>query len=246
MPEGVTTVIVWVCVAAFILCMIGALLALFEIWTPKSRATRKWLISGLLFSAVGAVGSFAAKQFNEAPASAQTATSQSEMRQERSDRRRARPRRPSAPATDPEPPPEAPDSESEGVREWAEVLGPRPGFETAMRAAYPSCVGSLGGQEEASVLSADTVACRRALNRFHTEWILPVYNRKAAYEENLEHQEETMRARHLEPDVMPRYSYVISEMNRLRGGQWDRFVALDRRIQDDIVNCLRRKCRNAA
>lgn len=247
MPAIVPLVIIWVCVAAFVLCMIGALLALFEIWTPKSAATKKWLVSGLLFSAVGAVGTFAAKQFNEAPGAEQATTSRSGAAGEGSDRGQPRPSPRNTPVTDPQqPPPESTVSLPEAVREWAEALGPRPGFEAAMRAPYPSCVGNLSGQDEAAVLSAETTACRRELNRFHTEWILPVYNRKAAYEENLERQEETLRPRSLESETLPRYSYVLSEMTRLRGEQWDSFVALDRRIQDNIADCLRRKCRSAA
>lgn len=247
MPASVAPVVIWACVVAFILCLAGAVLVLFELWTPRSRATRKWLLSGVLFSAVGAVGSFAAAQFGGSP------PPQPDSNQNGAAKLAVAP-----PAPRPRPPvvpDSAPSSETRetpadtlpaAVREWAEVLGPRPGFETAMRAAYPNCVASLSGQNEASVPSEAAAACRRQLAQFHTEWILPVYNRKAPYEQNLELQERALRPRNLEPEILPRYSYVLAEMARLQGEQWDRFVTLDRQVADDSAACLRRRCRRPA
>lgn len=247
MPANVAPVVIWACVAAFILCLIGALLIIFERWTPKSRATSKWLVGGVLTSAVGAVGSFAAAQFG--------GTSPPIAQANQSGAAKAPPVSPLPPASGPAaadaaPTAAVPDTPADivpaPIREWAEVLGPRPGFEIAMRATYPACVASLSGQEEASVTGEASAACRRALAEFHTEWILPVYNRKAPYERNLERQEQALRARNLEPEILPRYSYVLAEMARLQGEQWDQFVALDRRVADDSTACLRRRCHRPA
>lgn len=248
MPANVAPVVIWACVVAFILCLVGALLILFERWTPKRRSTSKWLVGGVLSSIVGAVGSFAAAQFSgtSPPPIAeadQSGTTKAALVS-------PSPPTPRPAAADATPTPSVQDMPADnvpaGVREWAEVLGPRPGFETAMRATYPACVASLSGQDEASVTSEASAACRRQLAQFHTEWILPVYNRKAPYERNLEQQEQALRARNLEPEILPRYSFVLAEMTRLQGEQWDRFVALDRRVADDSTACLRRRCRRPA
>lgn len=249
MPASVAPVVIWACVVAFVLCLAAALLVLFELWTPKSRATRKWLLSGVLFSAVGAVGSFAAAQFSgtgglPAPDANQVETVGQTVRP---------PRPPAPPPAAPDPVPPSPEPQEPppaplpaAVRDWAAVLGPRPGFEAALRATYPGCVARLREGGEALGSAQEAADCRRALAHFHREWILPVYNRKASYEENLERQEQALRARNLEPDILPRYSHVVSEMARLQGEQWDAFVALDRRVGDDITSCQRRRCRSAA
>ena len=259
MPANVAPVVIWACVAAFILCLIGALLALFEIWTPKREATSKWLISGVLFSAVGAVGAYAAARFNDSSPAIQAAVAQPGSARAAGDDRAASTRelvsneaQPAPPAGDTTPSPGAGGAETAqasvpaSVRAWAEVLGPRPGFEAVMNAPYPACVARLRGQEEAAVTNADAVACRRELLAFHTERILPVYNRKGPYEQNLERQEQVLRARGLETEILPRYSHVLAEMARLQGEEWDAFVALDRRVGDDATSCLRRKCRAPA
>jgi hypothetical protein len=115
-----------------------------------------------------------------------------------------------------------------------------------IQADYPGCVARLASQSEETILSADVDACRHELTRMHSEQILPVYNLKDPYERKLEQEEEHLRSRHLEAETLPRYSYVLAEMERLRGERWDRFVALDRHLQDDIANCFRRKCRASA
>lgn len=241
MPESVAPVLIWACVVAFILCLAGALLVLFELWTPKRRATRNWLVSGVLVSAVGAVGSFATAQFSVSRATPVEANQAEAVRPPAGAGETPIVAVTPPPADEPAAPSPAP-----AFPEWAGMLGPRPGFEAATGAAYPACVARLRQRGEAMIPSEDALACRRELVQFHTDWILPVYNRKAPYERNLELQEQALRPRNLEPDILPRYSYIVSEMARLQGEQWDAFVALDRRVGDDTTSCLRRRCRSAA
>lgn len=249
MPAIVPLIIIWVCLAAFIICLVGGLLILFERWTPKNAATRRWLVGTLLVSVVGAVGGFATRQFN-GNANAATTTPPAEAHQV------ADPvRPPPVPPVHPNPPNPSqpggtqPETGTEpavpaAIVDWAEsTLGPRPQMALALDAPYPACVSRLAGQPAGDVLEADASACYRELERFHTDQVLPVYARKAPYETNLERQEETLRPGHLEAGTLPRYTYVLSEMERLRGDGWDQFVALDRRIADDKSNCWRRKCR---
>jgi hypothetical protein len=256
MPAIVPLIIIWVCVVAFILCVIGGLLILFERWTPRNNATRRWLVGGLLVSIVGGVSGFASQQFRPGQPTAPATLDRQALNVPTDVGNHV------APTLTTDPPPATPrnspnDAGSPSqdadaatpatVTDWAEAtLGPRPLLAPTIFAAYPGCVASLASQSEETVLSADVDACRHELTRMHSERILPVYNLKAPYERKLEQQEEGLRSRHLESETLPRYSYVLAEMERLRGARSARFVALDRRLQDDIANCFDRRCRASA
>jgi len=248
MPAIVPLIIIWVCLAAFVLCLIGGLLILFERWTPHHAATRRWLVGTLLISVVGAVSGYATRQFS---GNAVAAPVQPAEQRRVADTAGPHPAPPANPNPSASVEPNVPHSETStdpavpaAITAWADsTLGQRPQMAVALNAPYPACVGRLAAQPVEDVLEADASACYRELERFHTEQVLPVYARKAPYETNLERQEETLRPGHLESSTLPRYAYVLAEMERLRGDAWDEFVALDRRIADDKSNCWRRKCR---
>lgn len=245
MPPFVLEVILWTCVMAFVLCVIGGLLIVFGRWEPKDPKVKKWLLSGVLFSVVGGVVGFAGKQF------AMPAATPAPIEQRLSNKAAAEP----GPATpDPRPgadaarPPVAPPPDNadnaipEAVRGWAaRALGERPLLSQQAAAAYPTCVARLGALDLAAVTQADARACRREVAAFHATVILPYYNRKTPYDRALQVQETQLRDRADDP----RYVYVLAEMDRLNGddsAEEDLILSLDERYTRDIRACARARC----
>jgi hypothetical protein len=260
MTDSIPAVVGWIFILIFAATATIVLLDLAGMRKIKDRAQRKWLFRAVIASVVVAVGGLGTALFknmdpNRPPAPAPVVAAPTAVM---SDAKVTDPAaKPPVPKTDdapstPDRPRGAEGSPAESadeavpaaVRDWAEAaLGPRPLPEAAVRATYPTCVADLRERAEDDILQGDAAACRRELISFHSRQILSVYARKTPYERKLQGQEEALRLRHSEADSIPRYKYVESEMARLTGEGWDRFVELDHRIALDQTSCLRRKCR---
>jgi hypothetical protein len=247
MPPFVLEVVMWTCVVAFVLCVIGGLLIVFGRWEPKDPKVKKWLLNGVLFSVVGGVVGFAGKQFTtpgSTPAPIERLASNQTVAEPAIGTRTPDPP-PGADAARPPvvpPPANADNAIPEAVRSWAgRALGERPLLSQQAAAAYPTCVARLGALDIAAVTQADARACRREVTTFHASVILPYYNRKTPYDRALTVQEAQLRERSDDP----RYLYVRAEMDRLNGddsAEEDLILSLDERYMRDIRACARARC----
>lgn len=253
MPAYVTETIIWTCVIAFMICVIAGLLVLTERWTPKNSATSKWLVGGVLVSAVGAVGGFASQQFKDGGAPQPPEVNESAPQSEGAPRpapvTRQTPRRPVEPVPPKDesvpalPVPPAADVPEEVVA-WAETeLGARPVFDADV--AYPVCVAALRAQDNVSRKEARN--CRAELEQLHLTAIVGFYNLKRPYDGRLEDQEAALRERGISQDELARYNYVTAEMDRLNSDKSEVLPAvhdLESRLLRDIQSCRRSLCQS--
>jgi hypothetical protein len=132
----------------------------------------------------------------------------------------------------------------EEVTSWAEAeLGTRPVFRSP--ATYPDCVATLRSQE--TVNRGDARDCRAELEQMHLTEIIGFYNVKRAYDIQLEDQEEKLRRGGISQDELPRYNYVVGEMERLNGdgsAETAAFHDLEGRLLKDIQSCRRSLCQS--
>lgn len=259
MPAYVTETIVWTCVVAFMICMAAGLLVVTGKWEPRDPVVRKWLLRTVVFTAVGAVATFAALQFSGGGKVPESPPGANERKAPNGDPSRLRdadrgPQRiqPQPRRSDPQPQREvAPNEEiqsdaavPEDVASWAEAeLGTRPVFHPP--ATYPDCVGKLRSQE--TVSRRDARECRAELEQMHLSDIVGFYNVKGAYDTRLEDQEEKLRSGGISQDELSRYNYVVSEMERLNADGSAETAAvheLEGRLLKDILSCRRSLCQS--
>ncbi|AJP72427.1 hypothetical protein TS85_12490 [Sphingomonas hengshuiensis] len=253
-------IVIWTFVLSFVLCAIGGLLVIFERWTPRNPAVGKWLVRGVIVSMVGAVVGFGVKQFpgdsgnvtgpigaEAAPATPASPRVAEPPEPAPTDTAATPTPAPALPVTPPVTPDVPPDSGPPAeVADWATAtLGPRPTLAEIDAHPYPTCVEDMQAAAD-TALPEDSAACVRALDRYHLKYVLGYYTRKQPYAVQLDLQEQRMRAAGAGGDAAPRYAYVVAEIARLNGAEWDRVQALDQRLRGDRTACARRGCRPAA
>ena len=115
-------------------------------------------------------------------------------------------------------------------------LGERPIFACVTRDSYPSCVSALQGRSAVENSTIEARECGKAIEAFRRDQIAPVLARKSGYQVNLESAEAKSRMA-ATPEDNDRREYVLSEMERMRGIEWDRFVTVDRESYRDLGAC---------
>lgn len=254
MPAYVTETVIWTCVGAFIICMIAGVLIITGRWEPKDPAIRKWLLRSVFFTAVGSVATFAAVQFSGGGADPVPSPEVNETKpldpqgqratpDTREQGRQDRGRLPVGPPRDQEVRPV--EDIPQEVTSWAgSELGPRPMFCSAPD--YPECVATLRGQD--SVSRKEARRCRSALEQLHLAAVVGFYNLKRPYDIRLEQLEGALRDGGISQEELPRYNYVLAEMDRLNGDKSEEVSAvheLEERLLQDIQACRRSLCQPA-
>lgn len=252
MPDYLSEVIMWTCGIAFVVCMIAGLLIVAGIWEPKDPAVRKWLLRVVVFSVVGAVAGFAVRQFSwgdggnsEPQLDSSEQTSPKFSDRQPGDTSGSGPRE-TVPPVDhltKEPAPTVP-TVPDGVATWAlDALGTRPVFNNPP--VYPGCIQTLRNQD--SVSRKEARSCRNDLEQMHLNVIVEFYDLKRAYDSRLEHQEAKLRERGISQKELPRYNYIVSEMERLNG-DGSREIAslhqLEEKLLRDIRACRQSLCQS--
>jgi hypothetical protein len=255
MPAYVTGTIIWTFVIAFIACIAGGVLMIFGVWEPKDPAVRKWLLRGVVISVVGAVVAFGVRQFAPTTNPSSQEPTNSPQQPQRPPPGQPRPQpatgrpgqpqggaTPEQPAAVPQPPP-VPDD----LKDWAEnELGPRPMLPDQVEQQYPPCAAQLSGRDPGETDAADALSCRRDLQKFHLDVVVAYYDTKRPYDRNLEAQEGALRKGGLQPDELPKYNYIIAEMDRLNGEdspEENALHSLEERLLADIRRCSKSACR---
>lgn len=248
MPAYVPETIIWISVLAFGACVIAGVLMIFGVLKPQDPAVRKWLFGGVITVVVGAVATFAVRQFDTTPAPPPV------VRPDRPDPRAGKSAGNDAQPS-PSPPVEAP-SEADPTREapaippelrkWAsETLGARPVLQANAEQAYPPCVSRLRNSA-AAVDDGDALDCRRDLQKFHMDVIVSYYESKRPYDRRLEAEELALRKGGLDAGELAKYNYIIAEMDRLNGAESAEENAvhlLEERVLGDIRRCTKSQCR---
>lgn len=253
MPAYVTETVIWTFVIAFVACMAGGVLMVLGFWEPKDPAVRKWLFRGVVGSVVGAVVAFGIQQFSTPPGDGQAkAPAADENRPAAPAPPVQQPRPLTRPERDREVPPDTPVPQvverlPDEVRAWAETeLGPRPVLSSDGDGNYPSCVARLRSRESSDVSMTDARGCRRELQQFHMDVVVAYYEKKRPYDRNLEAQEAALRRNGLQTEELPKYNYILAEMERLNGedsAEANALHALEQRLLDDIRRCSVPACR---
>lgn len=246
MPGPIPLIVAYVFLGVFIVCVLAGLAVMLEWWTPRNKRVGTWLVTGVIMSVAGAVVTFGTNIYGGkgGAAAAETPTPPGPA---------PSPPTTAAPGPSPTPSPSPAPTASpapqtagvpEALQEWVGAkLGSRPTLAEISAHPYPACVDELRALAPDAVLTEDANACGRALNRYHTNYLLAYYHVKAPYSANLDSQEEQLRLQLPAPDARERYAFVGAEIARLNGEEWDSIVALERRLADDISSCKRRKCR---
>jgi hypothetical protein len=237
---------------------------IFGLWEPKDPAVRKWLLSGVVISVVGAVVGFGVQQFNppkhgensEQSAKPGTAATLSNGSRQPTTSGSATPGTAvDQSKTDTEPgAAEGKSPSSNGpttaaipadVRDWAEhALGQRPILSPDVDSDYPPCVARLRNAAQADPDAARD--CKRDLQSFHLSTIVAYYDVKGPYDRKLEREDALLRKGSLLPDELPRYNYIIAEMDRLNGedsAEDEAVHRLEERLLSDIKRCAKSACR---
>ncbi|UAB78539.1 hypothetical protein INR77_02035 [Erythrobacter sp. SCSIO 43205] len=194
-----------VCVLAFTLCVVGGLLILFERWTPSNPHTAKFLVTGVVASAVAAVtpgagNLFAAEKPPVAPGPLNggnydgignggagggdiTAPLEAEPTSTPSPTPAATPTPTPSPSPTPTPPAaEAEPQFSAEVRKWAETtLPPRPFLDKPLGSAYPPCAARLRAAGEPDGPSSEADTCFNQLQAYNSQVLIPHRDRRAKY-----------------------------------------------------------------
>ncbi len=257
MEESLRLVILAVCALAFIACVIGGLLNLFELWKPKNPNTPKFLVGGVLAAAVGAIapnkdylfGSDRLGQPDDAR-SEPVRTPDKPRRQEPDEQPPSQsPLRPSDTKPNPSPIVESPAVATpvppcamphpEQLTGWAEnSLGARPDFACATQRPYPTCAKSLmlRSSDETSEEEADECAVRIA--DFRRVSVAIIYRIKGEYGKKLQDNEMALRVDY-SPIGLQRWSYISSELQRMNGQEWASFRGIDEESRADLRACNR-------
>lgn len=255
MPVLVPQIIIWTFVASFVLCVGAGLLVIFDLWSPRDPAVRKWLVRGVIVSVVGAVVGFGVRQFateqetggNQAEAEAVVAPPAPAPTPAATPSGSPSAMPSPTPSPDPNPSPTPDATIPAAVADWAATaLGTRPGFAAIDAHPYPTCVEDLRAMPAESALAEDATACVRALDRYHFNYVLTYYALKQPYGARLDAEEQRLRGAAGSEEGGARYRYVLAEIARLNGPEWDRLQALDQRLRDDRAACARRMCRAAS
>jgi hypothetical protein len=233
--------------------MIAGLLMMFNVWEPKDPAVKKWLRNGVVISIVGAVGAFGVRQF-AAPSgppsqpTARPAQPSEPIVAPSGPGLREPPRSPPRAKAPSQPDPDAPPSPAIPVelQAWAmETLGPRPMLQADAEQQYPSCVSRLSNAGQ-DAEDNDALSCRRDLHQFHMDVIVAYYDAKRPYDRKLEAQEAALRKAGVQTVELPKYNYVIAEMDRLNGtdsAEENAVHSLEERVLGDIRRCSQSPCR---
>ncbi|MEM1053032.1 MAG: hypothetical protein AAGI28_13165 [Pseudomonadota bacterium] len=198
-----------VCVIAFTLCVVGGLLIIFERWTPTNPHTAKFLVMGVLASAVAAVtpgvgdlfggnnredDPLVVKPNNQAdkpplPGRDETETLSVPTDEPTDTAELPDPADSNAldPPSEGDPDPQPQPQFSAEVREWAEQTLPlRPFLDQPLGSTYPPCASRLRGAGAPAVPSSDAGACFDQLQDFNRQVITQHRDRRAEYIPQLE------------------------------------------------------------
>lgn len=235
----------WLFLAIFAVLAVISILDLVKIVEIRDENRRKWLFRSVLGCVVLAVGGFGKAYYDDRAKRLEPSIEQPARNPKPSDVVGPTASGTTAPspaptATPAEPPPFDSRCESrapESLRKWAnEVLGERPNFSCKMRDRYPPCIAELQGRAAAENSPTEARDCGKAIEQFRRDEITPVLTRKVSYQVNLDNAEATTRSA-ASPEEIVRREYVVAEIARMNGSEWDRFVAVDRESYRDLGAC---------
>ncbi|MEO9599077.1 hypothetical protein [Parasphingorhabdus sp.] len=198
MPPIASNIILYTSIAAFVLCVIGGLLILFERWEPKHSGTRRWLVGGVLASIVGGVVANSNAMFRQSGDNstavsifnAQTPESPNGSIAVQTERTVPDPRTtnpeigstndiglttPSEPdVPNPTPPATSAKKWSERIVSWQSAnLPARPTLPDPPDKSYPECADKIKAQDFLAVTKQDARDCFRLLDQFNSKTLLP-------------------------------------------------------------------------
>lgn len=245
MEIGLTAAVGWLFLAIFAVLAIISILDLIKLIEIRSASQRKWLFNSVLGAAVLSVGGLGKAYYNDLIGQIGSPTPEATARPGPS----GEPARPAGPVQQPSPSSEGPKADPsdaasncaarapEALRDWAQAeLGERPDFACVARERYPRCVASLQGRAAAENSSIEARACAREIEAFRRNQISPVLARKGSYQVNLDSAEANSRSAGT-PAELEHRDYVVAEIARMNGTEWQRFVTFDRDSLRDLGAC---------
>lgn len=220
MPPIATNIILYTSIAAFVLCVIGGLLILFERWEPKHTGTRRWLVGGVLASIVGGVVGNSNAMFNQsgkaislvgnniqgnpanANAAAITPSATAELNPPNPDQNRPsdddvpQPDTAGLNSLDSTPPITPARAWSPQILSWqSENLPTRPTLPTPPDKSFPKCAEEMKAQDITEITKESARSCFRLLDQFNSNILLPYQVHYHPYTDQVE------RAARNQPDA---------------------------------------------
>lgn len=198
-------IILYTSIAAFVLCVIGGLLILFERWEPKHSGTRRWLVGGVLTSIVGGVVANSNAMFQPPDNSIEQAENDVQPgpkddntpldQPSKSDTGKLslvdvdlnQPDNAGLDPVDPLPQDTAAKSWSPRIVAWqSENLPERPNLPAPPDKNFPPCAEEMKTQDITEITKADARTCFRLLDQFNSSVLLPYQVRYHPYTDQVE------------------------------------------------------------
>lgn len=239
----------WVFLAIFAVLALISILDMLKVIELRDSGQRKWIFRSVLGTAVLSVGGLGQAYYDVLIARLTGQGAQPQATASATASATGAPTATSTPAAkqspDPDPRKQDPPEPVENcgtqaptaLRDWAQAeLGERPDFTCLARERYPRCVATLQGRSAAENSSTEARECAREIETYRRNQIAPVLVKKSSYQVNLDSAEANSRSAGT-PEELARREYVVAEIARMNGTEWQRFVASDRESLRDLGAC---------
>ncbi len=248
MPPIATNIILYTSIAAFVLCVIGGLLILFERWEPKHSGTRRWLVGGVLASIVGGVVANSNAMFEQSGNDIAIADNDIQPQPAEQNESLVRP----SPSDDapislgdidlsqpdtagpnlPDPPPQEPPAKSWSPRivAWrSENLPARPTLPNPPDKSFPKCAEDMKIQDITEITKDSARRCFRLLDQFNSNVLLPYQLRYYPYTDQVE------RAARNQPDaeILDFLQLEYFNLTDSEGADFLRFSGISNKFEGD-------------